>query len=106
MYSPSPPAYDVIAHAEDAPIVLVGQPGTLIGELPLHNPGSETLVLRDLRVRAEQLPAEGKARGEETIPLLVSQSVPVVVLHPGQGRRVPLTIHVPAHTPPGEYRCQ
>jgi hypothetical protein len=92
------PEYDVLAHSADEPIILVGPPHALQGELLLHNPGENKLVLRDARLRAEA-PKEAKAR----LPALPDFALRRIVLRPGELRRVPLRIPLSAHTPPGEY---
>jgi hypothetical protein len=95
------PDYDVLDHPEDEPIVLVGPPHALQGELRLHNPGDQKLVLRDARVRTE--PARAAKAGLKAPP---DFSLRRIVLRPGDLRRIPFNVALSPHTPPGEYHGQ
>jgi hypothetical protein len=95
------PEYDILAHSADAPIVLVGPPQALQGELRLHNPGEQKLVLRDARLHSA---APSKERA--SLPSVPEFSMRRIVLRPGELRRVPLKIPLSPHTPPGEYHGQ
>jgi hypothetical protein len=95
------PEFDVLAHAAEQPIVLVGPPHDLRGELQLHNPGEQKLVLRDARMRAG-----APAATEAEAAALADVSLRRIVLRPGELRRVPFNIPLSPHTPPGEYRGQ
>jgi hypothetical protein len=95
------PEYDILAHSADAPIILVGPPQALQGELRLHNPGEQKLVLRDARLHSEA-PRAAKA----SLASMPEFSMRRIVLRPGELRRVPLKIPLSPHTPPGEYRGQ
>lgn len=95
------PEYDILAHAADAPIILVGPPQALQGELRLHNPGEQKLVLRDARLH--QTPSRA---AKASLPPVPDFSIRRIVLRPGELRRVPLKIPLSPNTPPGEYRGQ
>jgi hypothetical protein len=81
------------------PIVLVGQPGALKGELFLHNPGEARMVFRGAALRSRE--AEAAALEEK----LVARKVPSVIVRPGERRRVPLRFALDPTTPPGEYHA-
>src|SRR5437764_11963825 len=101
MVEPDRPAADVIQHPPEEPIILVGPPDALQGELLLHNAGPEKLILRDVRVRGEamaQRAANADGPGEMTLRR--------VVLRPGQLHRMPLQVALSPHTPPGEYHAE
>lgn len=81
----------MVEWAADAPIVLVGQPGSVRGEVRLRNDSRDRTVLRDGRlVGAEDGGRAGKLRP--------------IKLKAGETRTVPLTLHLDPTTPPGEYR--
>jgi hypothetical protein len=92
------PENDVFDLPKDEQIVLVGQPGTLRGELYVHNPGAERIVLRGSQLRGASL-----ERGAATP---AACRLPPIAVRPGGRRRVPLNIALPAHTPPGEYHYE
>lgn len=93
------PEYDVLAHAADEPIVLVGPPHALQGELRLHNPGAQKLVLRDARLRGEATEAV-----QARLPSMPEYVLRRIVLRPGELRQIPLRVPLSPHIPPGEYR--
>jgi sorbitol-specific phosphotransferase system component IIA len=95
------PDYDVLEQPPDEPIVLVGPPDRLQGELRLHNPGEEKLILRDARLRAQQ-PEKARA-GTSALPELALRRI---ILRRGETRSVPFRVPADPHTPPGEYRGQ
>jgi hypothetical protein len=96
------PEHDVLDLPAAEPIVLVGAPGELHGEVRLHNPGEQKLVLRDARVRSEALKI---ARvGAPTAP--AELALRRIVLRGGQSRSLPFQVPMSPHTPPGEYRGQ
>jgi hypothetical protein len=95
------PDYDVIQHPPAEPIVLVGPPASLAGELLLRNDGPDKLVLRDVLVRGEAIARlPGLAGGTSELALRR------VVLRPGQLRRMPLQLALSPNTPPGEYHAE
>src|SRR5512143_2092893 len=98
MASSDMPEYDVIRQPASEPIVMVGPPDSLEGELLLHNPGTEKLILRDVRLRGEAI-ARRAAEAEGPGELALRR----VVLRPGQLRRMPLQLALGPSTPPGEY---
>lgn len=96
------PDYDILDSPEDEPIVLVGQPQALYGEVRLRNPGDQRVILRETRLHAPPVMARtGKPTetGES-----IQQAISTVVLHPGQAHHIPLVVSLSAQTPPGEYR--
>lgn len=96
------PDYDILDSPEDEPIVLVGQPHALYGEVRLRNPGDQRVILRETRLHAPPLMARTGKPAETSEP--VQQAISTVVLRPGQAQHVPLVVSLNAHTPPGEYR--
>jgi hypothetical protein len=82
--------------SQDEPIVLVGQPEALRGEVGLHNQGARSVVLREVQVRSEPL-----TRVAAATPM--THSLPPIALRSGQTRYVPLGLSISRHTPPGEY---
>lgn len=95
MTKQGPSDYDLIDSPEDEPIVLVGQPDAVQGELFVRNPGERKVVVRDAQVRSEALKTAPAA------PLRYTLS-PIAV-RPGLRRRVPLALAIDPDTPPGEY---
>src|SRR5262249_47915079 len=83
---------------EDAPIVLVGEPKSLRGELRLHNRSTQKLVVREALVRCAAL---AEATSGRAAP--VAQVVLSAILQPGQAQQVRLTIATDDRRPPGEY---
>jgi|307.fasta_scaffold224494_2 hypothetical protein len=85
----------VVVEPSGRPILLVGPPRGVAGEITLVNPGETTLVLRDFGVadrsgRLVHLPA----RQRLTMP---------AVLRPGQQQQLRIEIALVATTHPGEY---
>lgn len=95
------PDYDVIQHPATQPIVLVGPPESLQGELLLHNAGPEKLILRDVLVRGEAITRRAAEAGGPS-----ELALRRVVLRPGQLRRLPLELALSPNTPPGEYHAE
>lgn len=92
---------DVIQHPPAEPIVVVGPPDSLGGELLLHNTGPDKLILRDVRLRGEAITRRAaEADGPSELALRR------VVLRPGQLRRMPLQLALNPNTPPGEYQAE
>jgi hypothetical protein len=95
------PDNDLIQHPPGEPIILVGPPTSLEGEVLLHNAGPEKLILRDVRVRGEAIARRGaEAGGPGELALRR------VILRPGQLRRLPLQLALSPTTPPGEYHAE
>ncbi|MCZ7545131.1 MAG: hypothetical protein M5R40_17115 [Anaerolineae bacterium] len=76
------------------PIVLVGQPDRMQGELFVHNPGEKKIVVRDAQVRAATMAAAPLSFRLAPIPL-----------RPGLRRRVPLSFAIDPGTPPASTRA-
>lgn len=87
---------------DDEPIVLMGHPEVLQGDLHLKNPLDEKIKLRDMRLR-QVVPEEVDEKVKEPIQPK-SQKLRTVLLRPGQQRRLRLTMGLEPNTPPGEYR--
>ena len=91
--------------ARDQPVndavVVVGEPNSLRGELHLHNPGAEKIVLREARVRKGLQPsAEIGAKKADFPPTKVSLQANI---QPGQSQRVTFNLDLDSRTPAGEY---
>jgi hypothetical protein len=95
------PDNDLFQHPPGQPIILVGPPESLEGEVLLHNGGPEKLILRDVRVRGEAIARRGAAAGGPG-----ELALRRVILRPGQLRRLPLPLALSPHTPPGEYHAE
>ncbi len=87
------PDLNLIDAPEGEPIVLIGQPDAVHGELVVRNPGEKKIVLRDAQVRAAT---------ERAAP--ITHRLAPIALRPGWRRRVPLTFTIDPVTPPGEYK--
>jgi hypothetical protein len=74
--------------------VLSGPPQALTGRVELHNPGKVNVIIRDAGLN-------------DPSGVLISQplrhALRPLVLHPDQGRSLPLTVAVDKKTPPGAY---
>jgi hypothetical protein len=92
-----PAKHDIVAVREEELLVLTGPPSALSGSVELHNRGEATVVLRDAGL--------SDPSGVVMFRRLRS-ALPPIVLRPHQERRVPLTVAVASHTPPGEYRAE
>jgi hypothetical protein len=98
------------------PLVLVGPPSRLLGELHLRNRGDAKLVVRDLwlrgapplksRVKKGAKAAKAAEPAEPEAPRMLEQALRRVVLRPGRARRVPVRIGIDPTTPPGEYSAE
>ncbi len=87
----------------EKPIVLMGQPGALKGELFLHNLGEGRMVFRGAELRDREAAISKTARPVEH--MIVARKVPSVIVKPGERRRVPLRFALDPTTPPGEYHA-
>jgi hypothetical protein len=85
----------------DGPLVLSGPPHKLRGKYTLLNSGSERLRLRETNI--SNLKRKG-SRAKSS--LAFEQRKRPFVLRPGRSRRVPLTLAMDRHTPPGEYQAE
>jgi hypothetical protein len=88
------PEYDVLVES-DRIMTIAGAPGRINHELEFHNGGDERAIVRRATFVSPQLE---EATGRRPGVLL-----PTVVLHPGHARRVPVSVMIPSHTPPGRY---
>ena len=89
----------------EEPIVLVGEPKSLRGELQLHNRGAERLVLREAQMSGAHpgLKFAALKSGNGVLTAPQTQIAVSATLQPGESQRLPLTINIGPHTPPGEY---
>lgn len=87
----------VVGGSEGEPLVLAGPPGELSGRIQLRNPSDAKVVLRDAGLKDPS--------GALRLPSFRHALQPLV-LRPGQGGSVPLSIAVDPATPPGEYRAE
>lgn len=90
-----------IFHPNADPVVLVGEPGSLRGNLHLRNGGQEKIVLRQALVH--KAPTRNEAAGESAS---IAQASLSATLEPGQEQHVKLSLSLDRHTPPGEYRAE
>lgn len=93
-----PAHLDFIDHPADEPLVLVGPPSLLHGELRFRNPTGDKMILRDVRVHSDLLTRAGDAGGPGY------HTLRRLILRPGHAKQVPLDLPLSPHTPPGEYR--
>jgi hypothetical protein len=93
--------YNLVDQPEDEPVVLMGRPGALFGQVRFKNPGENRVVLRNLNLRGRP----EKSKRQAALPAL-DASLATVVLRPGQGRVVPLSLSIEPYTPPGEYHFE
>lgn len=87
----------VVEPAGDRPVLLVGPPRAVAGDITVLNPRDASLVLRDVGLKdlsgkLAQIPAR--------------QGVTPMVLRSRQQRQVSIAIALPAATPAGEYRAE
>lgn len=98
---PTPPSPEI---GVDGPIVLVGEPRSLRGNVHLHSYTASRVLLR-------RLPLTFAGKGARTLAAARPGPGPVVRLHPGIIRPghigpVSLTVALDPHTPPGEYQAE
>jgi hypothetical protein len=96
------PAYHLIDHSPESPIVLAGPPRRLIGRAQLYNRGDERAVTRQAELRdlpSGRLPAE---QAETARQCAVSM---VAILAPGQRTEALLRAAIDPHTPPGPHEA-
>jgi hypothetical protein len=94
---PEKTAPDLITLPGDASLVLSGPPSKLTGQVELLNTGAARVVVRDAGVKDPG----GVLTGGVSRPAFST-----LVLHPNQGRTVPLKIALAPSTPPGEYHVE
>jgi len=82
--------------AGDEPIILVGEPKSLRGELRLRNPTQDKITLREAYLRLHQPDSDQ--------PALFVQVALSATLQPDQAQQVKFTLDIDRHTPPGEYQ--
>lgn len=92
--------------ADAEPLVLIGTPQALRGELHLDNPTPTRVSLRRGQLLATGADAPGlvpEGAGKEPMRLARVRSVS---LRPGERRVVPLSVDLGPHAPPGRYTAQ
>lgn len=88
---------------ENGPIVLVGQPASLRGDLYLRNSSPERVVLRKLPLASgEQVAALRSARPGFAPAVRLSPGI----IRPGHTGPVSLSVSLDPYTPPGEYHAE
>lgn len=92
----SPPSDNLIHLPEGEPIVLVGDPKSLRGELHLRNLSEKRIVVRGVAVHGLSQ-AQGEATG------LAANASMAATLAPGQESQARLTVSLNNNTRPGEY---
>lgn len=97
--------YDLLDTPEDEPIVLIGQPDALCGEVKVRNPGDHSVILRETRLHKTPViaPTQKRARKAAAPGEIIHHPISTVVLRPGQSQRIPLKLSLGDHTPPGVY---
>ncbi len=98
-----------IALLNDAaqPLVVVGPPRAMRGELRLQNSTERKVVLRQLQLRAAAPPRAKGARGPHPVPL-PGHAVALrrVVVRAGEARHVSIALALDPATPPGTYHAE
>lgn len=98
----------------EQPLVLVGPPRGVRGELRLQNPTDRKVIVREPRVRpALAAAATGnknkKKAAAAPAPAVLAESPMVmrrIVMRPGQSRPVPVALTLDPRTPPGTYHAE
>jgi hypothetical protein len=94
----SPIAYsDIIVGPRNVPLIFAGPPRELTGRVELHNSSKVDFVVRDAGL---------KDPSGVLTNLPLRHTIPTLVLHPNQGRSVPLTVAVASTTAPGVYHAE
>jgi hypothetical protein len=95
---------ELLEFASEGPIVLVGQPGALRGDVTLRNSSPERVRLRKLplAVEAEQASRLMAARPGAGPQVRLSPGI----LRPGHTGPVSLSLSLDPYTPPGEYQAE
>lgn len=93
-----------LLHDADKPLVLVGPPRAIRGQLNLRNSGDEKVIVRQPRMRAVAASGKGKAR----IAALREPELTLrrIVVRAGQARQVPIALSLVSTTPPGTYHAE
>jgi hypothetical protein len=87
------------------PLVLVGPPRGVRGEIVVRNPGDEKVIIRQPLMRA--IAAEGRGKQAKAAALRdTALALRRIVVRPGQERQVPIALALDATTPPGTYRAE
>jgi hypothetical protein len=86
------------------PLVLVGPPRDVRGELPVRNPGDEKVIIRQPLMR----PAAITGRGRQKALALQEPALTLrrIVVRARQDRQVPIALSLEPSTPPGTYHAE
>jgi hypothetical protein len=93
----------------DKPLVLVGPPRGVRGEVHLLNPGDEKLIIRKPLMRSIAPSARGKsAKTAAKSAALLAEPLALrrIIVRPGQTRLVPIVLKLDATTAPGTYQAE
>jgi hypothetical protein len=95
------PEYEIIHREGGQPIVLMGSPERLTGEISLSNPGDRRVVVRAASIR--QIPAEA-SRAAPAVQEVAARMV--AILRPGHQTRTRVHVQLPPVTAPGRYEVE
>lgn len=104
----------------EQPLVLVGPPRGVRGELSLQNPTDRKVIIREPRVRpasiSTDIPIKKAAGGRKAAAdtpavtrAVLSESPMVmrrIIMRPGQSRPIPVALALDPRTPPGTYNAE
>lgn len=89
----------------ESPLVLVGPPRDLRGELQVRNTSDRKVIVRQPRLKAAPRRGRGAAARRQVLPD-TTLSLRRIVVRAGQSRPVPLSIALDPTTPPGTYEAE
>jgi hypothetical protein len=89
---------EALRWAQEEPVVFIGQPHMLTGQLRVTNPGDSRAVLREARIWL----SEDDQAGTEPIAFRVRATS----VRAKETRTIPIRLGMDLHTPPGDYRAQ
>jgi hypothetical protein len=104
-----PPAKVAFVSSADKPLVLVGPPRGVRGEVHLLNASDDKIIIRKPLMRSLAAPARGKAAksaAKATALLEEPLALRRIIVRPGQTRMVPIVLKLDATTSPGTYQAQ
>jgi hypothetical protein len=102
------PQFEMVRPPAEGAITLAGPPRRLRGEVHLHNPGDERVVVQRALLSNLPLPAAlpGNAQEEAAKRPVEVTAWMTAILRPGEGSRAPLVVELDPRTPPGEYQAE
>jgi hypothetical protein len=103
-----PPAKVAFVSNIGQPLVLVGPPRGVRGEVHLVNSSDEKVIIRKPLMRSMVPPARGKAKAGAKAAALLPEPLALrrITVRPGQTRLVPIVLSLDATTPPGTYQAE